>query len=367
MLMSQRTRGPRAALLAGLSLSVLLAGAVIASCLKGSTTTFELSELRTGLAALLGGSAPLEGYRQLVLELLTAKTLVACGVGAALASSGALLQGVFRNGLASPSILGITAGAGLGATLGIMFVGGYGADMGAGADMLDQAAKFSPLLVTCSGFVGAFGVAFLVAAIGGGGGQVSVPTLLLVGIAVNACIAGILAATQAWLVENDWQTAEAVYHWSFGSLKDKSWTQVGIVWAGVAVAALTLPFVARELDLFGGGEENAESLGVNTLRIKVLVLVAASFAASAAVAVAGQIAFVGLVVPHLIRLAGFRSYRALLPLSLVGGALFLLGADVAQRYLLERELFKPGVLMSMVGGPFFLLLLLRARSGVRTW
>ena len=115
--------------------------------------------------------------------------------------------------------------------------------------------------------------------------------------------------------------------------------------------------VARELDLFAAGEANAESLGVNTTRTKLLVLVTASLAASAAVAVAGQIAFVGLVVPHLVRLAGFRSYRTLLPLSLVGGAIFLLGADVAQRYLMERELFKPGVLMSMVGGPFFLFLL----------
>jgi iron complex transport system permease protein len=99
----------------------------------------------------------------------------------------------------------------------------------------------------------------------------------------------------------------------------------------------------------------------------LLVLVTASLAASAAVAVAGQIAFVGLVVPHLVRLAGFRSCRTLLPLSLVGGAIFLLGADVAQRYLLERELFKPGVLMSLVGGPFFLFLLVRSRSQVRTW
>ncbi|MEO2162515.1 MAG: iron ABC transporter permease, partial [bacterium] len=250
---------------------------------------------------------------------------------------------------------------------GIMLVGGYGSNVAGGIDLLDQAAKHSPLLVTITGFAGACSVALLVAAVGGVGGRVSVPTLLLVGIAINACIAGILAAIQAWLVEHDWQTAEAVYHWSFGSLKDKSWTQVGIVWTGAACAALALPFVARELDLFAAGEENAESLGVNTTRTKLLALVTASLAAAAAVAVAGQIAFVGLVVPHLVRLAGFRSYRTLLPLSLVGGAIFLLGADVAQRYLMERELFKPGVLMSLVGGPFFLFLLVRSRSEVRTW
>jgi iron complex transport system permease protein len=365
--MSVARTGARSGVIAALVMGVSLLGLVFLSCLKGTTTTFGSDEFLQGLGGILGTDAPLEGYRQLVFELVTCKTLVACGVGASLACSGALLQGVFRNGLASPSILGITAGAGLGATLGIMLVGGYGSNVAGGIDLLDQAAKHSPLLVTITGFVGACSVALLVAAIGGVAGRVSVPTLLLVGIAINACIAGILAAIQAWLVQHDWQTAEAVYHWSFGSLKDKSWTQVGIVWTGAACAALALPFVARELDLFAAGEENAESLGVNTTRTKLLALVTASLAASAAVAVAGQIAFVGLVVPHLVRLAGFRSYRTLLPLSLVGGAIFLLGADVAQRYLMERELFKPGVLMSMVGGPFFLFLLVRSRSEVRTW
>ena len=333
------------------------------SCLHGSASTFQASEALRGLAAILGLAEPLAGNRQLVLTLLVRQTLVAAGVGAGLAYSGALLQGVFRNGLASPSILGITSGASLGATLGIMVVSGHVGGM----DLLDQAAKHSPLLVSATAFTGAFGVALLVAAIGGGSGRISVPTLLLVGIAINACIAGILTAMQAWLVENDWQTAEAVYHWSFGSLKDKSWTQVGLVWGGLALAACALPFVTRELDLFAGGEEDAEALGVNTVLTKLTVLIAASMAAACAVAVAGQIAFVGLVVPHLVRLVTGNGHRPLLPLCLLAGAVFLLGTDVGQRLILGRDVFKPGVLMSMIGGPFFLLLLLRNRREVRTW
>ena len=224
-----------------------------ASCLKGSTSTFSAHESLQGLLAVLGLGEPLVGNRQLVFELLLRKTLVALGVGASLAYSGALLQGVFRNGLASPSVLGITSGAGLGATVGIMVVGGYRG----GVELLDQAATNSPLLITSFAFGGAFAVAVLVSAIGGGKGHISVPTLLLVGIAINACIAGVMTALQAWLVEHDWQTAEAVYHWSFGSLKDKSWTQVLLVWCGMGVAVLAAPFVARELDLFKSGEEDA--------------------------------------------------------------------------------------------------------------
>ena len=344
-------------------LAVALLALLLLSGLRGSTTSFTPAEVRQGFAALLGLGEPLEPGRQLILELLIRRTLVAAGVGAALAYSGALLQGLFRNGLASPSILGITSGASLGATLGIMVVGGYAG----GIDLLDQAAKHSPLLVTIGGFLGAVSIAVLVTAIGGGAGRISAPTLLLVGVAVNFCVAGILMALQAWLVENDWQLAEAVFHWSFGNLKDKSWTQVGMVWVGALIAAGTIPFVSRELDLFGGGEEDAEALGVNTLRVKLVVLAAAALAASAAVAVAGQIAFVGLVVPHLVRLITGPSHRSLLPLSLLAGAVFLLGTDVAQRLLLGRELFKPGVVMSLLGGPFFLMLLLQRRREVRTW
>lgn len=342
-----------------LSLPVL----ILLGCANGEVVTFTLAEVGRGSLAMLGWGEALPDNRQLVFELLLRRALVACGVGGALAFSGALLQGVFRNGLASPAVLGVTSGASLGAALAILVVGGYGGGM----ELLERVAKDAPMLVTCGAFAGAMGVTLLVAAIGGAGGRVSVPTLLLVGIAVNACIGGLLTAVQAWLVEHDWQTAEAVFHWGFGSLKDKGWSQVAIVWAAAAVAAAAIPFVAQELDLFASGEEDAAALGVDTVRVKLLVLIAASLAAAAAVAVAGQIAFVGLVVPHLLRPLAGSSHRVLLPFCLLGGAVFLLGTDVGQRLLLGRDLFKPGVLMSMVGGPFFLVLLLRRRHEVRTW
>lgn len=347
----------------GVALLVLLVVLVSLSGLRGSTTTFTLGEVGRGACAAIGLGEPLETGRQIILELLLRQTLVAAGAGAALAYSGALLQGLFRNGLAAPSVLGITSGASLGATLGILLVGGYGGAL----DVLDQATKHSPVLVTIGGFAGAMGVALLVTAIGGGAGRISAPTLLLVGVAINFCIAGVLTALQVWLIENDWQLAEAVFHWSYGNLKDKSWSQVAMVWACAGLSVAALPFVRRELDLFAGGEEDAEALGVDTRRVKLIVLAAASLAASAAVAVAGQIAFVGLVVPHLVRLVTGASHRTLLPLSFLAGAVFLLGTDVGQRLLLGKDLFRPGVVMSMIGGPFFLFLLVRRRREVRTW
>jgi ABC-type Fe3+-siderophore transport system permease subunit len=344
-------------------LGVTLAALCWCSLLKGTTVRFSGAEGLRGLGAVLGLADPLPGTRQVIFGLLLRQTLVAAGVGAALAYSGALLQGVFRNGLASPSILGITSGAGLGATLAILFIGGYGG----AADWLEVAAKHSPLLVTTGSFIGAMGVAVLVAIIGGGAGRVSVPTLLLVGIAINACLSGVLTALTAWLVEHDWQLSQAVFHWTFGSLRDKSWAQVGLVWSVVVVAASAYPLVARELDLFAGGEEDAEALGVHTRRVKWIVLAASSLAAAGAVAVAGQIAFVGLIVPHLLRFVVGSGHRELLPVALLGGAVFLLGADASQRWLLGRELFRPGVVMSLLGGPFFLVLLVLRRREVRTW
>ena len=353
----------RAARPAGALLLVLLVGLGFLSMMRGGTSEFTPGEVLQGLGALLGIGEPLPRTRQIIFGLLARQTLVAAGVGAALAYSGALLQGVFRNGLASPSILGITSGASLGATLAILVIGGYAGV----ADWLEVAAKNSPLVVTLGGFVGALGVALLVAVIGGGAGRVSVPTLLLVGIAVNACLNGIITAVTAWLVEHDWQVSRAVFHWSFGSLSDKSWTQVALVWVGVALSAAAYPWVARELDLFAGGEEDAEGLGVHTRRVKLTVLLAASLAAASAVAVAGQIAFIGLIVPHLVRLVVGSGHRAVLPLTLLSGAVFLLGADAGQRWVLGHEQFRPGVVLSMLGGPFFLGLLVARRREVRTW
>ena len=326
----------------------------------GAAGLHDARALARGAAAALGLGTPLDSPLQAIVELRLWRALTTAGVGAALALSGALLQGLFRNPLASPSVLGVTSGAALGATLAILALGGFGPLLFSGL----QGA--SGVLVTAAAFTGAAGVVTLVTLLAGAGGRVSVPALLLLGLAVNTCIAGVLALISA-LVLADWEVSRAILAWTFGTLDDRAPQHAATVWSGLLLAGLMVPFVSRELDLLAAGEDDARALGVDTAVVRRRVVLASSLAAAAAVAVAGQIAFVGLVAPHLVRLLAGRAHRALLPLSALFGACFLLGLDTLQRALLGAHALPPGVAMSLVGGPFFLALLLLARRELDTW
>lgn len=345
-------------------LGVVLAVAVAAlsmMSLRIGLEPYSQSDVLDGIAALLGWKEPLPAPRQTILELRIWRTLTSIGVGATLAISGGLLQGVFRNGLASPSVMGITAGATLGASLAVLAVGGYLPNL-----EFESGAGFAPAVVTLFSFLGALATAAFVTVIGSWGGRVSVPTLLLVGIAVNSCAAGLISAIQSLSLE-DYEVAQAIFSWTFGNLDDRSSSHAAIVWLGLAATAAIIPFVALELDLLAGGEEDAAGLGVSTNRVKALALVGAALAAAVAVSVAGSIAFVGLIVPHILRLVTTSSHRALLPLCLLGGPAFLVGAEVLQRWYLGSAALQPGVMMSLVGGPFFLALLLWNRRRIQAW
>lgn len=346
---------------AGLVATALLMACALESMRLGSTGASSLGDVLRALGARLGLAAPLAGHAQTIAELRIDRTLVTIGVGAALALSGALLQGVFRNDLASPSILGISAGAGLGASLAILTLGGRGP-----LTALEGLGGAAPLAVPLAAFTGAALVVFLVTTLASSGGRVSVPMLLLLGVAFNALAGGLQLAVQSLFLD-DIDVSRALLAWSFGTLEDRHAWHAGLIWGALAVGAAAIPFVATELDLFAAGEEDAQALGVDTARVKLLALAAAALTASAAVAIAGQIAFVGLVVPHLVRLAVGRTHGALLGLCLLAGPLFLLGADLAQRLILPGAPLPPGVLMALLGGPLFVFLLLRNRSGVRGW
>ncbi len=342
-------------MLAGFGALALLGLLIVLSPCYGSGEPFALRTSLRGLLAVLGLGDPLANVEQSVYQWRLWRALTAAGAGASLALAGAYLQGLFRNGLASPAVVGVTAGSVFGASLAIAFVGGLGPRL-----WLSQAGAFSPFIVTLSAFVGALGVSVLVLTIATRSGRLSVTTLLLAGIAINTLIAGFLAALQS-LTLRDLEVSRAMLAWTFGTLEDRTDWQVLMVWSGLAIAAACIPFVSNELDLFGGGEEDAQSVGVEVQRVKVLVLVAAALATAGAVSVAGQIAFVGLVIPHLVRMAFGSSHRRVLPWSALLGALFLLGCDVAQRIWLRDVEIRPGVLMSLIGGPFFLFLLVRQR------
>ncbi len=342
-----------------------LAGAlpllVLLSARWGSSGHYETGVILAGLIDLLGGEAGHDPTTQAIVELRLWRAFTAAGVGAALAFSGALVQGLFRNGLAAPSLLGVTSGASLGASLAILFLAGYGP-----AFMLTEDLGQATLLLPLFAFVGAIGSVTLVTFLASPGGHLSIPTLLLVGIAVNTCLGGLLSL-MSWLLLEDWEVARSILTWTFGVLSDRTGFHAATVWIGVALCAGAIPFVSWELDLLAGGEEDARSLGVNTKRVRAIVLIAASLSAATAVSVSGQIAFVGLVVPHIVRQLTGASHRTLLPLSMLAGAVFLLGVDTAQRYVLGDQALQPGVMMSLVGGPFFLALLLMRRREIESW
>jgi len=343
-------------------MAVLLALCALLSLNVGSSDLLDFDQVVRGSLASFGLTDPLESRGlQTIAELRLYRVLVSIGVGAALALSGGLLQGVFRNHLASPSVLGVTSGASLGASIAILFVASGGSYM-----MIDRVGGAGPAVITFGAFAAAMGVTMIITMIATTGGRVSVPTLLLVGIALNAMIGGALAAMQAWVLD-DSDLTRALITWNFGRLDDRSAWHAGVVWIGLAASVTAIPFVAFELDLFASGEEDARGLGVDTRRVKLIALAAASLAAAVAVSVCGQIAFVGLVVPHVLRLLSGPSHRTLLPLCLLGGPLLVLGTDLAQRLALGANYLPPGVIMSLFGGPFFLYLLMRNRRSVEAW
>lgn len=360
--MSARSKLRPAALAA--VLAVLLAACVLIALRTGSTAaSIDLASACRAAGAALGLCDPLpDAAQQWIVSLRLWRALTAAGVGGALGLSGALVQGLFRNGLASPSVLGITGGASLGAFAAVLVVGGYGPNLVVARESISSGLVLIP---ACS-FAAALAVGWLVYRLASTAGRVSVPSLLLIGIAVNTFVGGLLQLIQL-LVIGDWEVSKSILSWTFGTLTDRSGWHAATVWCALAIALVAVPFTGWELDLMQAGVEDAEAQGVDTTRVRWIALAAAALSAAAAVAVAGQIAFVGLVVPHIVRLTSGVSYRTLLPLSALCGAFFLLAADLGARAWLRDLALPPGVLMSLVGGPFFVYLLWIKRREIEMW
>lgn len=287
-------------------------------------------------------NTPLNMEQQVVTQLRLPRLLFAMVVGAGLAASGVASQGLFRNPLADPAMIGVAAGAALGASLTIVFGSRLGLPSAAG-------------LVAAGAFVGGLTASFLVWLIGYRSG--SIATLLLAGIAINAIVFAAIGLLQ--YLANDQQLRDLTF-WSLGSLSAASWSRLAWVAPCVLVPVYFLMRQTRALNAFLLGEQEAAFLGFAVRRSQHLVLVFTALAVSASVAFTGVISFVGLVVPHLLRLILGPDHRPLLPAAALGGALLVVVADALARTLAMPAELPLGVLISLVGGPFFLWLLLRS-------
>lgn len=277
----------------------------------------------------------------IVTQLRLPRAVLALEVGAALGISGAVLQGVTRNPLAEPGLLGVSAGAALGAVIAVYF--GFAIHFAAAAPLM--------------GLVGALLASVLTFALGRGGGTI---TLVLAGAAVSAlAAAGIALALN--LAPNPYAAYE-IMTWLMGSLEDRSWLNVFLVTPFILLGCAMLLFTARGVDALALGEAQAQSLGINLGRLHFLAVFGTALAIGAATAVTGVVGFIGLVAPHSVRpLLGHQPSRILLPAAL-SGALLLLFADVATRLIHVGTELKLGVLTSFIGTPFFFWLVVRLRK-----
>jgi iron complex transport system permease protein len=260
-----------------------------------------------------------------------------------LASAGCAYQGTFRNPLADPYLLGVSAGAGLGATIAIFYSSGQ--------------VKF---LLPIAAFIGALAAVFLTYSLGRSAisGRSST-ALVLAGVAV----ASLLTAIQTLLQQQNTDKIREVYAWVLGRLSTSGWGDLLIITPYVAICILVLLRYRRVLDVFAVGDEEAQTMGLPVGRARGAIIVAASLGTAAAVSVTGLIGFVGIIVPHILRLIVGNSYRILLPLSVVYGGIFLVLADIFARTVLAPQEISIGVVTALLGAPFFLFVLGSSKNG----
>ncbi len=285
----------------------------------------------------------------IVWQIRLPRVVLGALVGAMLAGGGAAYQGVFRNPLADPYLLGVAAGGGLGATI-VIVAGG------------------SPALLPPAAFLGAAGAVSLTYLLGAGAARGpsgagpgmgrGTGSILLAGVAVAA----MLTAVQTYLQQAHSQTLQAVYSWILGGLSLATWSDVTLILPYVIVAAGILLAHRRLLDVLRIGETEAGSLGVDVARLRLTVVMAATLGTAAAVSVSGLIGFVGIIVPHTVRLTAGASYRIVLPVSMIGGAAFLVLADVLARTVQSPDEVPIGVITALAGAPFFLFILHSRRA-----
>lgn len=330
--------------------------AALASLLSGATLlALSVGALSIPFPAVLGwlglptGIEPAAHEAAALLQLRLPRTILGLLVGGALAMAGTAMQGLVRNPLADPGLIGISSGAALSACA-VMVLGVY---LGLGPSL---AARW---LLPAGAFAGAALATLLALRLAHSDGRTRMTTLLLAGLAINA-VAGAGIGFLAQLADE--QALRSITFWMFGSLGRSGWPEIAVAAVLLAPPLFLLPRLATPLNALLLGEAEAGHLGIDVERLKHRVMWLVVLAVGTAVAAAGIIGFVGLIVPHMLRLVCGPDHRPLLPASALGGALLLVLADTAARTWFAPSELPIGILTALLGGPFFLLLLLRYRD-----
>ncbi|MCY7325465.1 MAG: iron chelate uptake ABC transporter family permease subunit [Microbacteriaceae bacterium] len=335
-----RTARPPRILVASITLAAALVASIAAAVTIGPAD-IRFDEVWASIGSHLGlGVTPLSPLRDgIVWELRLPRVFTAAAVGAGLAISGAVMQAITRNPLADPYLLGLSSGASLGAVAVLVL----------GVSVLLPAAAFLGALV-------ALAATLLIA---GSGSALTPSRMILAGIAVSSLGAALTSFVIFWTATGD--SYREIISWLLGSLAGARWPAVAIAVAAVVVIGIPLMIGGRVLDAFAFGDTSAAALGVSVARTRWVMLVGTALLTGGMVSVSGSIGFVGLILPHAVRLIVGAQHRALLPLAALSGAIFLIWCDTAARALFDPRELPVGIVTAVIGAPVFVLLLMRSR------
>ncbi|MDO5641550.1 MAG: iron ABC transporter permease [Paracoccus sp. (in: a-proteobacteria)] len=329
--------------------------AVLLAALVGVVSVLSMGHGASGVSAMavlgdwLAGHEIAPAQRVIVLDIRLPRLLTGLIVGASLAVAGAVMQGLFRNPLADPGLLGVSAGAGLGAIAAIVLGGALPAAV---------TALTGWYLVPLTAFAGAWVTMLVLYAIATRQGRTSIATMLLAGIAISAMVGAVSGLIVYYA--DDAQLRDLTF-WGMGSLAGASWVKLAAAGPVMLAALLATPFLARALNGLALGEAAAAHVGIRVERAKTAAMLSAAGAVGAAVAVSGGIGFIGIVVPHLLRLIAGPDHRWLLVNSALLGASVLVLADMVSRTVIAPAELPIGIITAMMGGPFFTWALLSNR------
>ncbi len=285
----------------------------------------------------------------ILLQLRLPRVIAAALVGSALSTAGVLFQGIFRNPLVDPFIIGASSGAAFAAVLGFLIIPQVG--------FVIYGFSWVPILA----FIGSVSTVVLVYLISRSQSRVQVTTLLLAGVAVGAFLTAVMSFILLTQTDSQFRLG-AVLSWLMGGVGTVGWAQFLLLGPFVAIGVFMARLLAKPLNAFSLGEEHAQTLGIGVERNKIAILTASSLLTAAAVAAAGLVGFVGLITPHIMRLIIGPDHRTLIWASVIYGATFVVLADLAARTLLTPQEIPLGVITGVIGGPFFLILLRRSKN-----